>query len=550
MQRTSSLSFGLYFHTIRHLRATQVIGRARFRLLKPAPDHSPAPRVRAPAHWIEPVRRRPSQLGPARFRFLNVERELSGAADWNNRAWEKLWLYNLHYFDDLNAEGAERREHWHRALIERWISENPPAHGNGWEPYTLSLRIVNWIKWALRGNALPQQALQSLAIQARYLAGRLEYHLLGNHLLENAKALAFAGMYFEGEEARTWLAHGMRILDAQIDEQILPDGGHFERSPMYHHIVLEDVLDLVNFMRDGGGDARRAAALERWRHRATAMLGCARALTHPDGDIALLNDAALGVAPDLQALETYAARLGLRVPAPPGRVTVLRDTGYVAFAAGAAWGVLDVGCVGPDYLPGHAHADTLTFELSVEGKRVIVDSGTSTYAKGVERERQRSTGAHNTVEIGGVSSSEVWGGFRVARRAYPFDLEIEEGNGALRVACSHDGYVRLRGRPIHRRTWTVDETAVAIEDTIEGAFDRAVARFRFHPECTATCRTAREGEVRIGASILAWSIDGGEGRLVESSYHPEFGSAVACKCLEVEFGGRTLSTRFTWASPR
>ena len=128
------------------------------------------------------------------------------AADWNRPDWPKLWLYNLHYFDDLVAEGAATRGGWHYELIRRWIAENPPGQGNGWEPYPVSLRLVNWVKWALAGNALGAEAVQSLAVQTRWLRRRLEIHLLGNHIWANAKALVFAGAFFQGEAPSVWLA--------------------------------------------------------------------------------------------------------------------------------------------------------------------------------------------------------------------------------------------------------------------------------------------------------------------------------------------------------
>ncbi len=183
--------------------------------------------------------------GENRFRFLNQDGGVTGPQDWNDSARDKLWLYNLHYFDDLCAEDAAGRNHWHEALIRRWIDENQPGTGNGWEPYPLSLRIVNWIRYGLNGNVLPKNATQSLAVQARYLRKTIEWHLLGNHLFANAKALLFAGAWFEGREADDWLAEGSRILLRELEEQILPDGGHFELSPMYHVIILEDVLDLL-----------------------------------------------------------------------------------------------------------------------------------------------------------------------------------------------------------------------------------------------------------------------------------------------------------------
>src|SRR6185295_1096925 len=106
--------------------------------------------------------------------------------------------------------------------------------------------------------------------------------------------------------------------------------------------------------------------------------------------------------------------------------------------------------VGPSYQPGHAHADTLSFELSLHGRRVLVNSGTSEYGTGPERQRQRSTAAHNTVVIDGQDSSEVWGGFRVARRAHCQWLATSR-TPAPSIEAVHDGYLRLPGRNTHRR---------------------------------------------------------------------------------------------------
>ncbi len=201
------------FHTLRYLKPVQIYGRFLFRLYKPRPDLRPRSEIRpAAGTWCEPAHREPSLLGPSLFRFLNVEREILKPVDWNDARLDKLWLYNLHYFDDLNARGAEGRESWHTDLIEKWIDENPPGQGNGWEPYPLSLRITNWIKWVLSGNTLSEEAVQSLAVQVRYLSRRLERYLLGNHLLANSKALLFAGHYFKGNEADSWRTTGEKIL--------------------------------------------------------------------------------------------------------------------------------------------------------------------------------------------------------------------------------------------------------------------------------------------------------------------------------------------------
>ena len=474
---------GLYYHTLRYLRPIQFYGRLSHRLRRPRPDLGPPPafRNRAGDYPLPPVRPA-SMLAPDRFRFLNLERTVVHARDWNAPDAEKLWLYNLHYFDDLNAEGCDERQAWHHALIQRWIAENPPGHGNGWEPYPISLRLVNWIKWAMGGHKLPTAAVQSLAIQARYLTQRLEYHLLGNHLWTNGKALLFAGLFFEGEEADQWRQTGMAIVAEQLAEQLLPDGGHFERSPMYHSIFIEDLLDLVAVAKCFPGIAPEAA-VEDWRSKIAMMLDWLAVMTHPDGDIALFNDAAPGLAASPERLRFMAGNLGVACPESSAeRLQLLAASGYVRMNKGDFVVIADVGPIGPDYIPGHAHADTLSFELSWRGRRVFGNSGTSCYGTGPQRQRERGTAAHNTVMVDGEDSSEVWHGFRVARRARPTDLQVSGEAERLRVSCEHDGYTRLRGRPMHRREWRLDERGLVIRDEIQGRGQhRAVGHLHVQP---------------------------------------------------------------------
>ncbi len=480
---------------------------------------------------------------PSRFCFLNREEALEFPSGWNRADLPKLWLYNLHYFDDFNTGGNQERVHQHRKLIARWIADNPPGVGNGWEPYPLSLRIVNWVKWHLGGNRLSPEALASLAVQVRFLCGRLEYHLLGNHLWANAKALVFAGIFFEGPEAQGWLARGLKIFASEIPEQILADGGHFERSPMYHAIALEDLLDLINLFRAYGKEIPVD-----WEDAYIQMRAWLLAMTHPDGKIALFNDAAFSIAPTWSVLDAYSARLGLaRQDYPPRPLTRFPETGYVRLEQGEAVLFLDVAPVGPDYIPGHAHADTLNFELSLFGRRVIVDSGTSTYEKNAERQRQRGTAAHNTVTIDGEDSSEVWGGFRVARRARPFGLETGEGNGKVRVTCAHDGFHRLPGKSTHRREWRLGEHELLVRDTVEGTFREAVARYHFHPEVQLEMTSEKKGRGELSnGQTFSLAIDGGAARIVNGTYHPEFNVSLPNQCLEIVLSRSGANVVFSW----
>ena len=475
---------GLLWRTVRWLKVRQITGRVRFRLQRPRLDLRPAPGLRRPSGpWHHPAEREASLTGPTSMRFLGVEQDLA-AVGWDAPDVPLLWRYNQHYFDDLNASGASARSAWHQALVQRWLADNPPGRGTAWAPYPLSLRVVNWIKWFLGGQTPQATWLDSLAAQARWLTQRLEWHLLGNHLFINAKALVFAGLYFQGEEADTWLATGLTILQQELPEQFLSDGGQFERSPMYHALGLEDLLDLVQVVEHLAPAASPARAmLPDLRARASRALHWLRCMVHPAGALVRFNDSADGIAPSTAELERYAQALGIAAdPVPAQGAAHLADTGYARLSHGPAVAFLDLARVGPDYLPGHAHADTLCFELSVHDRALLVNRGTSVYGTGERRLLERGTAAHNTVQLGERNSSEVWSGFRVGRRARPRDVSVSD----TEARGTHDGYSHLPQRPMHRRHWQMDAASLRVDDELLGSGSQplaepATARFHLHP---------------------------------------------------------------------
>jgi uncharacterized heparinase superfamily protein len=243
----------------------------------------------------------------------------------------------------------------------------------------------------------------------------------------------------------------------------------------------------------------------------------------------------MGIAPNLNELINYAHRLGTKYTTYKfNKVTNLADTGYVRLTSHNAIAILDVAPIGPDYQPGHAHADTLSFELSLFGQRLLVNGGTSEYGNSSVRQYERSTKAHNTVVINNENSSEIWNGFRVARRAYPFDLKIEELKNFANITCSHDGYKRLIGKPIHKRNWKFFDSALIIKDYIEGSFKSAHAYFHFHPSITIIKKQNRtlNLEMSRGQKIVLEVKIGNP--IIETSYYSlGFGKRIKTQCLNV-----------------
>jgi len=529
------------YHTVKHLKATQLINRFKRKFIKPKPVPLPEIIIRTmPKPWLAVELIKSSYIKEGVFSFLNHQGD---ARNWNDPHQEKLWLYNLHYFDDLNAENNIQRKVMHRNLIEHWITENPAITGNGWEPYPQSLRIVNWVQWFLSNNSPKLVWQKSLWQQAALLEQDIEYHLLGNHLFANAKALVFAGCYFKGPDANRWLALGLSIVDKELKEQILDDGGNFELTPMYHNTILADVLDLINLTA-----TYQHLELEQrvtaWRKLAEKMLLWMNTMTHPNGEVVFFNDSANGIAATADKLNDYALKLNIDSCKHEDKVvTHLQSSGYIRLAINHQTAFLDVANVGPDYIPGHAHADTLSFEWDYAKQQVFVNSGTSVYGLGDERLRQRKTAAHNTVVVDELDSSEVWSGFRVARRAYPSTPVIHSMESSAKVECSHNGYLRLSGKVTHSRKWEMLEDSFVITDKLSGHYSIAKAHYHLHPDVQVNQNGHIFSLILPCGKELELAITNADVKVVDSTWHPEFGVSMASKKLVLTFNHPEISLK-------
>lgn len=538
------------YYTVCYLKMEQVLYRLYYRFIRIRSRNVGSLAARRwPTNWLSTQWKDLSTQDAENFTFLGTAGEVRDCADWQSGKHSKLWLYNLHYLDDLNARGIDQRLDLARELIKRWISNNPPFAGEGWEPYPLSLRIVNLIKWMAVNPTQGSSHLQSLGVQVDALSQQVEYHILGNHIFANGKALVFSGAYISGSEGDSWLAKGLRIIDKQLPEQFLEDGGHFELSPMYHAILLWDMCDLIQLAQCSQLAALKVR-LPQWQMIVVRGLLWLESMLHPDGKISFFNDSAFGIAPEYPQLLNYASSLGITLPKESiARAKFNSATGYaIVTPVEGIKAIIDVAKVGPDYQPGHAHADTLSFELSIFGRRFIVNSGTSQYGEGPERQRQRSTLAHSTVEVEGQNSSEVWAGFRVARRAQPVLERLEQLPSSIVVQGSHNGYFRLPGRSIHRRRWTFTCDGLELVDCLGGDGVHAISRFFIHPavkvrEENGYIVAYMEAEQRVYIDFEGAD----QVRVVDSTWHPEFGSSLGSHCIEAAFTRNSLVTRIRWS---
>lgn len=501
------------------------------------------------------------------FDFLNQEIDLGRPVRWVPEEVDRLWHYQLHAFEyvvplGLRFQRSASKEDYgiFRELVDDWLQASPVGAEPAWDPYPTSLRIRNWLQaYSLFDSAIQQDSafaqrfLEGLYSQARYLERFVEYHLLGNHLIENGRALLMAGLFFQDRRARRWRRKGAGILWREIDRQFLSDGAHFERSPMYHRLMLRLYQDAVGVLTALGrpvppGIGARLEKMEAWL--ATVL--------HPDGEIPLLNDSVIGDARKAKAaVEAGENGASSLEPLPESGYFVFRNPRKQDFV------IFDCGPIGPDYQPGHGHCDCLSYELSVSGHRIIVDSGVGTYYGDLARRNYyRSTRAHNTIQIDGEEQSEIWDRFRVGRRAYPLGVRWRNGKDIAWVTGAHTGYRRLSGRVTHRRWFCwIDRRFWLVCDRLTGSGRHRVESFlHFHPEAEVDKPVRQNGhfaaQIRrqeAALSIVLWGAgevrtDDEETNAPQSWYAPGFNREIANPvwCLYSEVDLPAWSAQVLW----
>lgn len=594
----------LYLHTIRHLYPAQISGRLMLRVKRAARESAPrsaaalrrtsARRIATRSQPQVDLRSDPLTTAEAAVirswaaawragepRYLNHSEQVGWPPQWGLSRGSQLWRYHLHYFDEapLLAQGDAESRAVLRGMVVHWTAQ-VPCGGRGfrdpWHPYVVALRLVNWLLAWLYAPAtfdgLPQFHA-SLQEHVVFLQGNLETDVGGNHLLKNLKALAFASACWP--EWHSGRGAASRFT-AELERQVLADGVHYERSPMYHLQVLGDALELMLLLRATG-----TRVPEGLTSVVRPMVNALGTFTHPDGDIALLGDSALDMttsATEAGAIwadlsrEPSDGRTALRHrpllrgapvgaqpaahPSPsrlaPGRLDVHSSSharthsGIVRLDSPRFRLIADVGALCPDELPAHAQADTFTFELSVDGTRLVVDSGVDEYAPGPWRAYYRSTRAHNTVEVDGEDSSECWGSFRAARRARVSEASLHVIGAWQVLVGQHDGYTRLPQPVTHRRTFALASSSLlVVHDRVAGAGRHVVKRhLHLHPDTEIRSGMGpRDLVLRRGKAALrlAWSDSDAPTVLTGASDPPQgwYGE---------RFGGRRAAPVLVWTS--
>lgn len=438
----------LIFNTIKHLKLSQIYWQIIYRIKKKTSLNQINNKLEiTPIYFQYYLIQKDKYLGDNHFRFLNLEKKFGSSIDWKYEEFGKLWNYNLEYFDYLQQDDIDLNI---RAVLLKDFYTFSIEHAKVLEPYPVSLRLINSIKFLSRYEIKDAYLLNCLQQEAKYLYENLEYHILGNHLLENGFALLLSGYYFN---EKLWIKKGEEILSYELEEQIHQDGAHFELSPMYHQIILFRVLELIDWYTCIGQNNEFNDFIKKVASR---MLSFLEHISFENGDIPHFNDSSTGIAYTTKELVEYAKILGVSSCELP-----LSDSGYRSLMNNNFEIKIDVAQLAVDYQPGHAHADSLGFIMYYNKQPFLIEQGTSTYQINDRRALERSSSAHNTVTIHQRNHSNVWSGFRVAERAKTFIIEDHVNV----IKAKHNGYVKPFST-WHERHFKIDQKQFSIDDML------------------------------------------------------------------------------------
>jgi hypothetical protein len=513
---------GLLFRTIRHLKPIQVLFQLYYRLNKVSSLSIQTKNGETiPLRFIEMVETNCSvDFQTKTFTFLNLSKSFENEIDWNFNDFGRLWNYNLQYLDYLklstlkNEDKVELIDDLYKQLIEGKVVP---------EPYPSSLRIMNLIRFVSLNQLLLEdknKINQYILAEMNFLDKRLEFHILANHLLENLFAMHMAALYVGDVKLQKKYE---KLLTIQLKEQILNDGAHYEVSTMYHNIIFYRVLELYNTIQE---DTEFKITIKSILIRMRTWL---ENMSFKNSKSPDFNDSTSGVACTNQFLIDYCEKLNI----DSNKQLKLKDSAYRKMEVNDFEFIIDVNGIQPSYQPGHAHADTFSFCLNYKNKEIVVDPGISTYNIGERRNWERSTLAHNTLEVDKKNSSEVWSGFRVGRRAHVTILKDNDSE----LEAYHDGYSKNGVKTI--RTVKKSYNSLEIIDSLHGNLNgKATIHFYFAPNLSIQ---SANNSIMINENLI-FEFDSGIVSIDDYDYCLAYNSLCKAKHVAVELTSNSIHT--------
>lgn len=362
-----------------------------------------------------------------------------------------------------------------------------------WSTYGVARRLLTMCHlmhlWSRFSDETQAHFASNFYEEGIFLADFLEKDIEGNHLVRDYHALAAVASFFQKfNETKPLAKKYWRILEQSItacyQSQLLNDGLHFERAPMYHVWVLLDLLETLALIKNNN-ESFNVSALE---SIAEKMLTALDNIVHVNDELPMMGDSSRLQTPKIKKIRAYGQLILGRDYLHQSR-RMFEDAGFCVYKIETeetlkASLILDCGDFGPVSLPAHSHCDLAGFEVTMGDSPVLVDSGISEYEPGLVRDYFRSTGAHNTLWVPGEEQAELWGSFRVAEYPKEFTREYSADQSGSRLTMSYENHNQHYGH--QRSVYQVEQRFWVVQDWVThlNPRDRACySLLHVHPDC-------------------------------------------------------------------
>ena len=430
-----------------------------------------------------------------------------------------------------------------RTILDDWISiHGHTVRGVAWEPDVVAQRVIAWLSHSpvvLKGADIGfyKRFLKNLTFQVRYLqrlAPRIE---LGEPRLRAHIALALASISLPVSDSV--IRRVAARLDREIEQQILPDGGHVSRNP---RIILELLLDLLPLRQtyvNLGHDvpAKLLPAIDR-------MYPALRFFRHNSGELALFNGATSTLANELLSVLRYDETAG-----QPFKH--MKNSAFHRLSVKTTNIIIDTGVPLSQEQSKTAHFGCLSFEMSSGQNRFIINSGAPRFAGQHFKQLSRVTAAHSVVVLNDTSSMQMsqsayLGPIVVAGISEVTVSRHDVSPDSEGVTARHNGYVEEYGL-LYERDIQVLSGGTAVrgrdrflkpdgKDPIESDGNVAVARFHIHPSITLQ-QIGKHDVSLIAADGEKWNFSCIDGEIViaDDVFFADPSGIRRSQQLEIEF---------------
>jgi hypothetical protein len=441
---------------------------------------------------------------------------------------KKLYLYKFFYYEFLQDNKKKNLKN-HYSLITKLAKKNK-FNSIAWDPYPSSLRLVNITKWLLHHKYHNKHLEKIVFTHMIWIFLNQEKHLMGNHYLENLKAMIFGSILFENFISKFIFEYSTKRYLLELNKQVTKDGIYIERSPMYHLIILLGVIETFCLIKKLKNNAKISNGLKRILLK---LYDGHSFLKHPDHKISYFNDSVFSDLPDNKYISSLLKSQKINTPQVKTLTTVSNENRFHfhKFSNKRFFLIIDSGKISPTQNPGHCHDEFFSFELSLKKLRFFTINGISNYENSKKRHIERSAISHNTIYSKTTDNNKIWHRFRIGRRASVIEKKINKKNKTYVFDLFGKGFMNEVGEHKFRRKFIIDNKKITIEDNLELNDGNSI--FHLHPNVIIkrinSCKyTLTRNEINLTFNIII-----GRANIKKSIYSYDFYDSKISKAINV-----------------